>query len=81
MCGRDTADAFGGQIKNLLVSSWVEDMLKTTKANRGMTASTKEIAKWAKTVRLCDLLCKNNGRVDGEKGNCVGLGASDRYRK
>lgn len=46
----DIADALGVQVKPLLQGAWVESFLKRARGGRGFNASTKEVAKWSKTV-------------------------------
>ena len=46
----DLADALKGRIRELLAQDWVESFLKVARGKRGMSASTKEVAKWAKTA-------------------------------
>ncbi|KAG2226727.1 hypothetical protein INT45_001074, partial [Circinella minor] len=44
----DLADAFGGQIKQLLQADWIPLLLREARTSRHYGTSTKETARWAK---------------------------------
>jgi hypothetical protein len=48
--GSDMSDAVGPQIKPFLSGDWVESFFKQARSTRGLTAATKEVAKWSKAM-------------------------------
>lgn len=46
----DLADTLGGNVQQYLVKDWVEALLKAARSGRGMSSSTKEVGKWAKSM-------------------------------
>jgi hypothetical protein len=54
----DLADSYSpGQLKPLFASPWVEDLFKEVKSQRGISAQTREVAKWAKEM-VCTAYCR-----------------------
>jgi importin subunit beta-1 len=53
ICGLlgDLAESFpGGEIKPLLISEWVNQCLKEGRSSRQNSATTREVARWAKEM-------------------------------